>query len=157
MAPPETSADVDSADLSVRLERSFNAGRGPVFHAFLRPETLRLWWGPEGFTAESIEVDARVGGRFRFAFKAPDGAVHAMCGEYREIRPPEKLVFTWFWEGSESAVSLVTIDLHDAPGGTRLALVHEGLPTKESRESHTWGWNSGFNKLAQAIDKGEIT
>ena len=71
-------------------------------------------------------------------------------GEYRELQPDKKVVFTWQWEDDETwenHTSLVTVELDDAEGGTQVTLTHEQLPNEASREAHTKGWNSAFDKL----------
>ena len=71
-------------------------------------------------------------------------------GEYRELQPDKKIVFTWQWEDDEDwekHVSIVTVELEDAGGGTELRLTHEKLPNIESRDGHMLGWNSALDKL----------
>jgi uncharacterized protein YndB with AHSA1/START domain len=73
------------------ITRSFNAPRAVVFEAWTRPEHVTRWWDPSGTPLASCEIDLRVGGEFRFVNA---GSGHAFAGVYREIVPPERLVFT---------------------------------------------------------------
>ena len=73
-----------------------------------------------------------------------------MSGEYRELQPGKKIVFTWQWEDDKDwkqRDSVVTVELSDCDGGTEVRLTHEQLPSKESRDRHTEGWKSVLNKL----------
>ena len=77
-------------------------------------------------------------------------------GEYRELQPNRKIVFTWKWDDDEvweNRTSIVTIELGDAEGGTELRLVHEQLPNEESRDGHNRGWNSALDKLDKFFSK----
>jgi len=80
----------------------------------------------------------------------------AVGGEYRELRPGRKIVFTWQWEDDEAwenNVSVVTVELTDRDGGTELRLTHERLPNEASRDGHTRGWNSALDKLEKFFSK----
>lgn len=82
-----------------------------------------------------------------------EGDIHIVSGEYREIRPPEKLVFTWVWaQGNLRGVeTVVTLTLAAKNGGTELTLEHTGLPTAEARQSHAKGWSGCYDSLADAL------
>ena len=77
-------------------------------------------------------------------------------GEYRELIPGKKIVFTWQWDDDETwenRTSVVTVELFESGGGTELRLRHEKLPSEESRDRHSEGWNSLLDRLAQFISK----
>jgi len=100
-----------SSDTTLHLRRTFTAPREKVFRAWTDPEELKQWWGPEGCSTPIAEIDLRVGGKYRFGMKPLEGDLIFVSGTYREIRPPEKLVYTWVWEGSEmdAGETLVTV------------------------------------------------
>ncbi len=79
-------------DREVVLTRVFDAPRWMVFDAFTKPELLKRWFGPHGWSLVVCEVDLRVGGGFRFVLRGPDGREMGMRGVYREIVPPERSV-----------------------------------------------------------------
>ena len=86
--------------------------------------------------------------------KEPNGNIVNHGGQYREIDPPNKLVFTWILEGQNCegseglyAETVVTIEFHEIGDSTRLILTHEFLPNEKSREGHTMGWIGCFDKL----------
>ncbi len=115
---------------------------------------MRKWLGGgDDPTVPAAEVDLRVGGRFRVAMKSEGGGLHVAAGEYKEVRPPERLVFTWTWAegGMEIGETLVTVDLREREGGTEVSLTHERLPTKEARRTHADGWTTHLNLLQKTL------
>jgi uncharacterized protein YndB with AHSA1/START domain len=80
------------SDREIMLTRIFNAPRQLVYEAFSKPELLKRWFGPRGWSLVTCDVDARVGGGFRFVLRGPDGRELGMRGVYREITPPERSV-----------------------------------------------------------------
>jgi uncharacterized protein YndB with AHSA1/START domain len=144
--------------LVLRLSRSFAAPRDRVFRAFTSPAQLAKWWGPKGFTVPACTLDVRVGGAWRTVMRSPEGKDHIVSGVYREIVPPERLVFTWGWEedGARGHETVVTIELFETPGGTRLELTHERFETEDSRNAHRDGWSSCLDCLEQALADGAI-
>jgi uncharacterized protein YndB with AHSA1/START domain len=135
---------------SLRLERRFAAEPPAVFDALTDPDVLRRWWAvdPDDRTAE-VEVDARPGGRYRLTMKSPDGSQRlTVGGEYREVEPPSRLVFTWRWETPDAAPeTLVTIELAAREDGTELVLLHEGFVNAEEQAKHEHGWGAVFDTL----------
>src|SRR5437879_13654195 len=79
-------------DREIVLTRVFDAPRRLVFDAFSKPELLKRWFGPRGWSLVVCEVDLRVGGGFRFVLRGHDGTEMAMRGVYREIVPPARPV-----------------------------------------------------------------
>ena len=105
----------------IQLTRLFDAPRHLVFEALTRPEHVRQWWGRlgDGYSVPVCEIDLRIGGRWRFVNRHPHGEA-AFHGEYKEIAPPDRLVFTEIFEDFPDAVSVVTTELADEDGKTRL-------------------------------------
>ena len=96
----------------VVLTRVFDAPRRMVFDAFTRPELLKRWFGPRGWSLVVCEVDLRVGGGFRFVMRSPDGKQMGMRGVYREIVPPERSVHMESFDDypGESQVTAVFVE-----------------------------------------------
>jgi len=109
------------SDCEIRLTRLFDAPRELVFEALTRPEHVREWWGRlgEGYSVPVCEIDLRPGGAWRFVNRHPGGEA-AFHGEYREIAPPSRLVFTEIFEDFPGEGSLVTTVLTEEGGMTRL-------------------------------------
>src|SRR5262249_21221636 len=78
--------------LEVVLERVFDAPRALVFEAMTKPELVKKWYGPRGFNLVVCEIDFRVGGKWRYVLRGPDGKDMGQFGEFREIAPPERIV-----------------------------------------------------------------
>ena len=137
-------------ETTLRLKKILNAPREKVFRAWTEAEALKTWFAPsDDHSALSAEVDLRVGGKYAITLRSPKGEVSRAVGTYREIRPPEKLVFTWSWEGEDLGETLVTIEFLDRGGSTELVLTHEFLLTKEWYDKHAYGWNGCLDSLAK--------
>lgn len=135
------------------LERTIRAKPERVWEAWTTPEQMTRWFAPEGLSVPEVEVDLRVGGRWKVTMREPGGADHVAVGVYRELDPPNRLVTTWRWvpEGEEDPVgpeeTIITVELRAEGEGTRVVMIHEGFRTPESRDRHTEGWSSSLSNL----------
>ena len=132
---------------AVEIKRTYAAPRDKVFAAWTDPKKLAAWFKPSDQMSVEIQADIQVGGRYRFRITSPDGVQHVSYGEYREIIPPKRLVFTWAWESGLVTDSLVTVSLRAVDGGTELTLRHERLATEDLRERHGKGWAGCLEQL----------
>jgi uncharacterized protein YndB with AHSA1/START domain len=116
------------SDREFVLTRVFNAPRRLVFEAWTRPEHVRKWYGCSIMTLAVCEIDLRVGGAYRYVMRAPDGMEHTMTGVYREIAPPERLVYTeqYLTRGFACNAAQVTV----------LFAEHDGMTTLTSTVLH---------------------
>jgi len=140
---------------ALRLERRFNAPAQALFDAWTTAEALRRWW-PAGSDWETpvAEVDVRVGGGMRLVMRSPEGEEFGGCGEYVEITPPERLVFTWTWDGHEGheGTQVIEVEFSEQPDGTTtVVLTNRGLGDEESKRSHKEGWESSFRNLDRVV------
>ena len=141
-----------AADLpSLHLTWTIPAARERVFRAWTDPEEVMAWLVPEESDMVSAEMDVRVGGDYRFAFRAPDGEVVYVVGTYVEVTPPERLVFTWVFEGVDRTDTLVTVALNESGGDTDVILTHERLTTEVSRALVEYGWPRVLARLAKLL------
>jgi uncharacterized protein YndB with AHSA1/START domain len=110
------------SDREIRMTRLFDAPRDLVFEAMSTPEHVREWWGRlgEGYSVPVCEIDLRLGGKWRFVNRTPSGETVTFSGEYRDIAPPERIVFTEIFEQYPDAASVVTAVLTEENGKTRL-------------------------------------
>lgn len=138
------SRDQDRA--SVRIVDVFDAPREVVFAAWTQPDRLKRWWGPGFFETVFAEVDLRPGGRYELLLEP--GSMR-LVGEFREVTPPQRLVYTWRWvEGvPDTRESLVTIEFREAGAGTQVVLVHNNFVGPGPVEMYDEGWRSGLDKL----------
>ena len=124
-------------ELALRLERDLPAPRSLVFRMHADSDRWRRWWGPDGFSVPSIEVDLRVGGGFRIEMQPPDGDPFFLTGEFREVEPPARLAYAFAWEDPDpdDQETVVTFSLEDlGEERTRLvvargAIRHRGAPS----------------------------
>jgi uncharacterized protein YndB with AHSA1/START domain len=113
---------------------------------------MKRWFAPsDDFAVPVVEADVRVGGRYRIVMHSPDGEEHDVRGEYREIVPNEKLVFTWAWRSTPERESLVTVRLRPAGAGTELTVTHEQFFDAEARDKHRQGWEGCLGRLERAF------
>lgn len=109
--------------------------------------------------ARYMEFDMRTGGTNRMETRTPDGTTYRNKTTFREIKPPEKLVFTWGWErfapsgekNEEHYGTLVTVEFVARGTFTEVVLTHEGFRTAEQRDRHNKGWNGCFDMLTGAL------
>jgi uncharacterized protein YndB with AHSA1/START domain len=122
------------SDTEIQLTRLFNAPPELVFEAMSKPEHVRQWWGRlgEGYSVPVCEIDLRVGGKWRFVNRHPQGEV-CFYGEYREIERPGRLVFTEIFEQYPDTVSVVTATLV-AQGKKTLFTATVKYPSQEIRD-----------------------
>lgn len=118
----------------VRLTRLFDAPRALVYEVMTKPEHVRRWWGQlgEGYSVPVCEIDLRVGGKWRFVNRHPKGDA-TFYGEYRELNPPERCVFTEIFAPFPDAVSVVTSVLTEENAKTRLTATIE-YPSQAVRD-----------------------
>lgn len=143
-----------SDKLSLEIRRIINAPPDRVYAAWTDPAELQRWFGPEEVRTIKIAADVRVGGKYRWDLVKKDGEEMSVFGEYRELVPEKKIVFTWKWDDDdvwENRNSLVTVELSNREAGTELLLKHEQLPSEESRDRHNEGWNSVLDRLEKFL------
>ena len=140
---------------SFSTRRVVDAPRALVFEAFTKCEHLKRWMGPCNVTMVSCETDLRVGGRYRFVFRAPDGNEVGFSGEYREIARPERVVRTFVFEPIPDAEALETLTLEEHDGKTTITTltVHK---TVENRDGHVQsgvdkGMTEGYARLDELL------
>jgi uncharacterized protein YndB with AHSA1/START domain len=133
MATPQSQPQPDS----LQLRRTFAAPRDRVFRAWTDAKQFALWFHP---STDHTTIVSQMHHK--------SGNVHKLSGTYQQIKPPEKLVFTWRWAtdppGQESVVSL---EFHDLGNATEILLNHGQFPSAESREQHHHGWMGCFEQL----------
>lgn len=158
------------------IERMIDAPHEAVWQAWTKPELIKKWWGPEGFSAPSIKVDLRVGGKYIFAMHGPQGSEWDKdmysAGVYKEIVPGEKLVVTDYFSDEDGKImepvdfgqdpdfpkeSTVTVLFEEKDQGkTKLSIIYPRPEKKEQlvamlKSGMEAGWNSSLDKLARIL------
>ncbi|HYV59784.1 MAG TPA: SRPBCC domain-containing protein [Acidimicrobiia bacterium] len=147
----------DGQPLTLRLQRVLPGTRERVFRGCTEPEDLEQWWGPHGFTTPHVELDLRVGGRYRFAMQPPDGEVFHLSGEFRAVDPPARLEYTFRWEppDPDDRETVVTVSLRDLGESTEFDLVQSGFATEERLALHDGGWADSLERLQDLLSSPE--
>jgi uncharacterized protein YndB with AHSA1/START domain len=111
------------SDCEIRMTRLFGAPRALVFDAMSKPEHVRRWWGQlgDGYSVPVCEIDFRVGGKWKFVNRHPQGEA-VFYGEYLEIDAPDRVVFTEIYAPFPDSPSYVTSQLLEEGDRTRLVV-----------------------------------
>ncbi len=156
-----TADNTETNDLVI--ERIFDAPVELVWELWATGEGFRKWYGPEGFTIPTAEMDVQVGGRRLFAMESPDGSMTMwFTGEYREVTPMTRLVYTESMSDENGnvlspadmgmpghpEVTEVTVVLEDVGGKTKMVMTHAGIPADSPGAG---GWGQAFDKMAAVL------
>lgn len=147
------------------IQRVFRLPISKVWQALTTPEYFKKWWGPEGFTCPYSNMEARKGGKYLNCMRGPDGKEYWSTGVVQEFVPEKRLVITDHFSDSEGNITnasehglpgewptelLITFQLEEADGATKLKLTHEGIP-EEMQDDCIKGWTECFDKLERNI------
>jgi uncharacterized protein YndB with AHSA1/START domain len=142
----------DATDRQLVVTRVIDAPRPLVFKAWIEPEHVARWWGPQGFTTTFCDMDIRPGGKFRCCMRSREGTDHWKRGVYREIVAPERIVFTFAWEdaaGNPGHELLTTVTFAEHGTKTKLTLHQAVFETVETCNGHLRGWTSCLERFAE--------
>ncbi len=148
--------------LKLVVAREFDAPQEIVWKAWTEPAQIIAWLAlGEDATIESVQIDLRVGGKFRIQTRRPDGEYFTAAGTYLEVKSPERLVYTWDWEKDgagaefgelEGQETQLTIEFLAVERGTKLVLTHENFASVERRDRHEGGWQNWLGRLAKYLE-----
>jgi uncharacterized protein YndB with AHSA1/START domain len=144
------------SDREIVMTRNFDAPRDLVFEAHTSCEHMKNWWGPRRYEIASCEIDFRPGGKWRIAHRAAEGGQEdpiVFFGEYREIVRPERIAWTFGWEGMPGKVSVDTLTLEEHEGKTTATAVSR-FDTVEDRDGMLRsGMESGAAETYDRLDE----
>ena len=140
----------------VVLRRSFPASAAEVYAAWTTPDIMRHWLAPGPNKVISIDADVSVGGAFRIRSQAPDGVIHTIDGQYRELDPGRRLAMTWAYSGPVDLIcnmeTLIEVDLEPAASGaTAMTFTQRQFSSTEAADAYAGDWPSCFTKLEGAV------
>jgi uncharacterized protein YndB with AHSA1/START domain len=162
----------NSASNDIVIERIIDAPRRLVWQAWTNPVHLARWWGPEHFTSPVGHVDLRVGGKYHFCMRSPDGQEFWSTGFYRELEPYNRLVMTdsfsdpngnivpasyYGMAGDIPLEMLVTVVLEERDGKTHMIVRHSGIPAGEMKDLTALGLNTSLDKLIASLNDKQYT
>jgi uncharacterized protein YndB with AHSA1/START domain len=144
MATPQSQPET-----SLQVTRTVAAPRDRVYRAWTDAKQFALWFHPTAdYTTVITQMDLRVGGAYSLEMHHKGGNVSTLKGKYQQIKPPEKLVFTWHWQQEGAGPeSLVTVEFRDLGGSTEVSITHENLFNTEDRARHHQGWVGCLGQL----------
>ncbi len=155
-----------SAQDAVVVERTFAAPRARIWQMWTEPQHFQRWYGPQGFSVPTTEMDLRPGGRRLVCMRSPDGSMQMWTvGQFKEVTPTSRLVYTE--SPADEAGNLVspeamgmpagypqttevTVLLEDLGEGTRMVMTHAGVPADSGAGG---GWEQAFDKLAAYLQE----
>jgi uncharacterized protein YndB with AHSA1/START domain len=121
-------------DTQILIKRDFDAPKHLVYKAYTTPELIKRWWSGDRGEVTNVQVDLRVGGKWRYVMTANGGFEVAFHGEYREIVPNQRLVTTEIYEGAPDAEGVVTHTFTEKDGRTTLTMLMQ-LPNRQTRDA----------------------
>lgn len=147
---------IDTPDLDIVMTRVFDAPRELVFEAHTSCEHLSRWWGPRRYEIAECEVDFREGGKWRIVHEG-DGQRFVFYGEYREIVRPEKITWTFDFDGNPGDAGVETLTLEEHDGKTTLT-ARSFFDSEEARQGAlqsgmTDGAAETFDRLAEHLQE----
>ena len=145
----------ESSPQELLVTRVFAAPRELVFEAWTDPAHLAKWWGPRKFPGDEISMEAREGYAWRNSLRSVEtGEKLWHKGVFREVVPPERLVFTFAWEaeGERGIETIVTLTFTEEAGKTRMTLHQAPFLSIGERDGHSEGWNSAFDRLQELVE-----
>lgn len=132
--------------------RVFKAPRALVFDAWTKPEHVRNWYGLRSLKMLSCEIDLRVGGKWRYVMQSPDGHTFAFSGEFKDVTAPERLSYSWWFEGMPDAKTVETLTFEETNGVTKLS-AKTVFPSPDHLEG--WAQSGGERGMVETLDRLE--
>ena len=143
------------SDSEISMSRSFDAPRKVVFQAHIDPELIPRWWGDGKGSTVIDTLDARAGGKWRYVDHAADGNEYAFRGEFREVTPPERIIWTFEFEGMPGNILTETMTFAETDGVTTITSTSVFDTTGQRDGMLESGMESGaaesYNRLAELL------
>ncbi len=152
----------------LKIEHTFAAPVKKVWEAWSDPEMIKCWWGPKDFTAPFATMDLKVGGKYLFCMRGPDGIDYWSGGEIMELKPMERIVFSdSFMDKDGNIIPASAYGMQDdfpdkltvtltfaekGPNATVFTLTHAGMPDGKTRDLAKQGWEESLDKLEKCLN-----
>lgn len=143
------------------IQRTFPAGISRLWEAFTSRADMLRWHSPAGMTTPEVDIDFRIGGKYAITMEYDEtGEQVTVRGEYLEIEEPDRLHYTWKWDGQEIETDIVVTFKAVSDDETEVILTHSGFSEHPSADDikhhrtysdHMGGWTTGFQKLEALV------
>jgi uncharacterized protein YndB with AHSA1/START domain len=155
----ETAIVADETVPTIEITREFDAAPEEVFRAHVDPELYARWVGPRSLTTRVTRWEARTGGAWAFANDRNGEEIASFFGSFHEVRPNERIVWTFTYEGEPDGVALETLTLEALEGGrTRLRVLSlvSNFATRDGMLASGMdvGVTEGYEKLDELLASG---
>ncbi len=149
---------MEAQDTKLGTEKQFSVPVEQLYQAWITPEDLKQWWHPSENKLTTVELNVQVGGQFKYEFEAKEGQTSlVITGEYKEVIPNQKLVYTWNWDVNNDHVKKsdhqLTIEFQSAGEGSRIHVTQDNYQNSESVTPHEEGWEKALNDLENYLNK----
>jgi uncharacterized protein YndB with AHSA1/START domain len=152
-ASPPTKITASPTEPTIAIQRWFDAPPHLVYRCCTEPDLLRQWWGCGMIEVVEIEMDLRVGGKWRMTVRRPDGVLDHFYGEYFELLPAERVVQSFVYEPFKESPARETSTFTPADGGTRLDVLIRHL-SMAARDGHLQsGMEIGMRASHEGLDR----
>jgi uncharacterized protein YndB with AHSA1/START domain len=158
-ATQQTTIEADPNLPTIRIIRDFDASPEKVFRAWIDPDLVVKWLGPKNTEMRIDRWQAHTGGNYRYVALRNGEEVAAFYGSFHEVRPSERLVQTFTWEGMPDGVSLETMTFEDLGDGRTRTIGLSVVDNLEARNAimasgMDVGVNEGYEKLDALLAQG---
>lgn len=141
-----------SRGYDLRMEHHFAAPPDEVFRCWTDPDELKNWYQPVAGWVTTAEIDLKVGGKYRIAFGPEGQDPFVETGEYLEVDPPKRLLYTLHLTTQSGTLeNVISVDFVADGSGTLVRLEEKGYPTRKIRDQHAGGWGTCLNNLEELI------
>jgi uncharacterized protein YndB with AHSA1/START domain len=147
-----------AAEPVIITHRLIKASPRMLFDAWTKPEHLKQWLGPRELVMVTCEIDLRVGGKYRYVHRSPDGQEFGFNGKYLELDPPHRMVCTSVFEMMPDHEAIETLTLEETEGGT-MVTTHTTHASIQARDAHLAGgrmesgMTDGYERLEELLGR----
>lgn len=149
---------MDTQEKSLSTEKEFTLPVERLYQAWTTPDDLKQWWKPSENKLTTVELDIKEGGKFKYEFEAKEGQTAVIItGEYKEVKPNEKLVYSWNWDVPSDNIKKsdhqLTIQFQPSGEGSKISVTQENYENDESITPHQEGWEKALNDLHDYLNQ----
>jgi len=149
---------MQTQETKVSAEKEFPVPVEKLYQAWTTPDDLKQWWKPSENKLKTVELDVREGGKFKYEFEAREGETAVIItGDYKEVKPNEKLVYSWNWDVPSDHIKKsdhqLTIAFQSSGEGSKISITQENYENDESITPHEEGWEKALNDLREYLNK----